>query len=38
VTSTGTGGKGPAEIGGAFSLSNATTKAVAIGGFIGRKR
>jgi hypothetical protein len=31
-------GAGPAEIGGAFSLSNATTKAAAVGGFIARKQ
>ncbi|HJV82052.1 hypothetical protein [Noviherbaspirillum sp.] len=38
VVSTGTGGTGPAEIGGAFQLSNATTGATAIGGFIALKR
>jgi hypothetical protein len=31
-------GAGPAEIGGAISLSNATTGETVIGGFIGRKQ
>jgi hypothetical protein len=31
-------GAGPAEISGAFSLSNAATGQTAIGGFIGRKQ
>jgi hypothetical protein len=38
VVATGTSGQGPAEIGGAFSLSNSTTGAVALGGFIARKQ
>jgi hypothetical protein len=38
VVATGTSGQGPAEIGGALSLSNATTGAAAIGGFIARKQ
>ena len=38
VVSTGTGGTGPAEIGGTFRLSNAATGAAFIGGFIGRKK
>lgn len=38
VVTTGTSGAGPAEIGGAFRLSNATTNAAFIGGFIGRKQ
>jgi hypothetical protein len=38
VVTTGTSGQGSAEIGGAFSLSNSTTGAVAIGGFIARKQ
>lgn len=38
VLATGTSGKGAAEIGGAFSLSNSTTGAVAVGGFIARKQ
>jgi hypothetical protein len=38
VVATGTSGQGPAEIGGAFSLSNPTTGAVALGGFIARKQ
>ncbi|MBW8886113.1 MAG: hypothetical protein JF616_00005, partial [Fibrobacteres bacterium] len=36
VTST-ANGTGPAEVGGAFSLSNSTTGATAVGGFIARK-
>ena len=32
-----TNGTGPAEVGGAFSLSNSTTGATAVGGFIARK-
>lgn len=38
VVATGSSGRGPEEIGGAFSLSNAATGAVAIGGFIARKQ
>jgi hypothetical protein len=38
VIATGASGAGPAEVAGAFSLSNATTGAAAIGGFIGRKQ
>jgi hypothetical protein len=38
VTSSASGGNGPAEIGGSFSLSNATTGAAAIGGFIASKQ
>ncbi len=38
VVSGGTGGTGPAEIGGALQLSNATTGATAVAGFIARKR
>ena len=38
IVTTGSGGVGPAEIGGAFSLSNATSKAAAVGGFIARKQ
>jgi hypothetical protein len=38
VVATGTSGQGPAEIGGALSLSNSTTGAVALGGFIARKQ
>jgi len=37
VVNTGTSGAGPAEIGGAFSLSNATSGQAVVGGFIGRK-
>ena len=37
IVSTGTSGAGPAEIGGAFSLSNSTTGQAVVGGFIGRK-
>lgn len=37
VVSTGTSGPGPAEIGGAFRMSNASGVAI-IGGFIGRKQ
>jgi len=29
---------GPAEIGGAFSLSNSTTKSAVVGGFVARKQ
>jgi hypothetical protein len=38
VISTGASGTGPAEIGGAFQLSNATTGAIGIGAFIARKQ
>jgi hypothetical protein len=38
VVTTGTSGAGPAETGGAFQLSNATSGAIAIGGFIARKQ
>ncbi|RZI41960.1 hypothetical protein EGT07_15245 [Herbaspirillum sp. HC18] len=38
VTATGSSGAGPAEIGGTFSLSNSTTGAAVVGGFIGRKQ
>ncbi len=38
IVTTGSGDVGPAEIGGAFSLSNATSKAAAVGGFIARKQ
>lgn len=38
VVATGTSGAGPAELGGAFSLSNATTGEAVVGGFIGRKQ
>lgn len=38
VVTTGISGAGPAEIGGAFSLSNAATGQAAVGGFIGRKQ
>ena len=38
VPTSGSSGQGPAELGGAFSLSNTTTGAVAIGGFIARKQ
>lgn len=38
VVSTGSSGAGPAELGGTFSLSNATTGAAVVGGFIGRKQ
>lgn len=38
VVSTGTSGAGPAEIGGAFSLSNPGTGQAVVGGFIGRKQ
>jgi hypothetical protein len=38
VVSTGTSGAGPAEIGGAFSLSNATSGQAVVGGFVGRKQ
>jgi hypothetical protein len=38
VIATGTSGQGPAEMGGAFSLSNADTGATVIGGFIARKQ
>jgi hypothetical protein len=37
VVATGTSGSGPAEIGGAFSLSNGTTGQAAVGGFVARK-
>jgi hypothetical protein len=38
VTTAAAGGTGPAEIGGSFSMSNATTGAAAVGGFIVRKQ
>jgi hypothetical protein len=38
VAGTGANGRGPAEIGGTFTLSNPTTHAIALGGFIGRKQ
>jgi hypothetical protein len=38
VVSTGSSGQGPAEIGGAFSLSNSSSRAAVIGGFIARKQ
>jgi hypothetical protein len=38
IVSSGTSGAGPAEIGGAFSLSNATTGQAVVGGFIGTKQ
>lgn len=38
VVSSGTSGAGPAEIGGAFSLSDSTSGQAVIGGFIGRKQ
>ncbi len=38
VVTTGNSGAGPAEIGGSFSLSNGTTKAAVVGGFIARKQ
>jgi hypothetical protein len=38
VKATGTGGTGPAEVGGTFSLSNSTTRQTAIGGFIAYKK
>jgi len=38
VVSAGTRGAGPAEIGGTFSLFNSSTRATAVGGFIGRKQ
>ena len=38
VVTTGTSGAGPAELGGAFSLSNATTGEAVVAGFIGRKQ
>lgn len=38
LVATGSSGQGPAEIGGALSLSNSNTGAVALGGFIARKQ
>ncbi|RJG05233.1 hypothetical protein D3870_03660 [Noviherbaspirillum cavernae] len=38
VVATGSSGNGPQEIGGAFSLSNASTAQVVVGGFIARKQ
>lgn len=38
VLSNGTGGVGPAEIGGALTLTNTSTGATTLGGFIGRKQ
>ncbi len=38
VVSTGSSGAGPAELGGSFSLSNATTGAAVVGGFIASKQ
>lgn len=38
LVTTGSSGTGPAEIGGAFSLSSSGTGAVALGGFIARKQ
>jgi hypothetical protein len=38
VVATGSSGPGPAEVGGSFSLSNASTGAATVGGFIGRKQ
>lgn len=38
VVATGTSGAGPAEIGGSFSLSNATTGVAVVGGFIAGKQ
>ena len=38
VVTTGSSGAGPAEVGGSFSLSNAGTGQVVIGGFIARKQ
>lgn len=38
VITTGTSGAGPAELGGAFSLSNVTTGQAIVAGFIGRKQ
>ena len=38
IVAVGTGGVGPAEIGGAFSLSNSTTNSAVVGGFIARKQ
>jgi hypothetical protein len=38
VIASGSGGTGPAELGGAFTLSNASTGATAVGGFIARKQ
>ncbi len=38
IAATGTSGTGPAEIGGVFSLSNTTTNAAAVAGFIARKQ
>lgn len=38
VVSTGSSGSAPAEIGGAFSLSNASTGATGIGGFLAKKQ
>lgn len=38
VVAAGSGNAGPAEVGGALSLSNATSGAAVVGGFIARKR
>jgi hypothetical protein len=38
VAATGSSGTGPAESGGTFSLSNATSGATVIGGFIALKQ
>jgi hypothetical protein len=38
VVTSGNSGSGPAEIGGAFTLNNATSGATAVAGFIGRKQ
>jgi hypothetical protein len=38
VVTSGTSGTGPAEVGGAFTLSNSTTGETAVGGFIARKQ
>lgn len=38
AAASGTSGNAPAEIGGAFQMNNATSGALAIGGFIGRKQ
>lgn len=38
VVASGSSGAGPAELGGAFSMSNPTTGTVVVGGFIARKK
>ena len=38
VVATGTSGAGPAELGGAFSMTNATSGKTVVAGFIGRKQ